>query len=133
VKNRIKTIEVTKAYAKAFNAQDMVLLASMLDPAEVIFSRQTQNAILGKENVLRRMRNLFYRIEKQNKTLRMITAITDLGESMARPCLIGLIDGERVALCVLTCKISGLINSISILTSKDVVAKARATEKEKMD
>lgn len=133
MQNRIKTIEVTKAYAEAFNAQDLVGIGAMLDGENAIFSRQTQSTIVGKESVLHRIRNLFYRVEKQNQTLKMINAIADLGKTMARPCLIGLINGKRVALCVISCKINGQITSLSILTGDRVVASARATEDETMD
>lgn len=133
MQNRVKTIEVTKAYAKAFNAHDMVMIGDMLDAEKIIFSRQTQSAIVGQQNVLRRIRNLFYRIDKQHHTLKMINAIADLGKVMAQPCLIGLLNGERAALCVLDCKINGKITSISILTGRSVVESARATEEETMD
>lgn len=133
MENRVKTIEASKTYAQAFNRRNLVRLGQMLDEEKIIFSRQTQSTIVGKENVIRRIRNLFWRLDQQNHGLKLINAIADVGETMARPCLIGLLNGKRVALCLLSCKFNGKITSIVILTRKNVVASARATEDENAD
>lgn len=128
MQNRIKTLEATKAYADAFNNQDVVKIADILDD-DCIFSRQEQNSVIGKENVLRRIRNLFWRAEEQHKSLHVVQAIVDLGQSKARPCLITLVNDVPVALCVLSCKYNGHVNGIAILLSGDMVSAARPTEK----
>ncbi|SCA58222.1 hypothetical protein MTBPR1_90069 [Candidatus Terasakiella magnetica] len=126
--NRVKTVEVTKAYADAFNDGDVAAIGEMLDDENVIFSRQEQSSIVGKENVLRRIRNLFWRANEQNVSMTVVNAIADLGKTKARPCLICLRNGVPVALCVLSCKVNGKINAIAILLAGGVVASARATE-----
>ncbi len=128
MQNRVITIETTKAYAKAFNEQDVAAIADLLDDENVIFSRQEQSAIVGKDNVLRRIRNLFWRADEQNYALQVINAIVDLGNTNARPCLISLRNGVPVALCVLSCKVNGKVSSVTILLSGEVVASARPTE-----
>ncbi|WP_135080436.1 nuclear transport factor 2 family protein [Terasakiella sp. SH-1] len=125
--NRVKTADATKEYAQAMNAGDVATVASLLDN-DVIFSRQEQNSIVGKENVLRRIRNLFWRLDEQNQSLQLINAIVDLGQSKARPCLICLRNGLPVALCVLSCKANGMITAVAVLLTGDIVASARATE-----
>jgi hypothetical protein len=126
--NLIATLEATKAYAKAFNEQDVVTIADMLDQENCIFVRQEQNSIIGKDNVLRRIRNLFWRAGEQHKHIQLINAIADLGSSKARPCLICLVNNIPVALCVISCKINRKITSISILLSGAIVSSARPTE-----
>lgn len=126
--SHVTTLETTKAYAEAFNARDVVAIGEMLDDNNVIFSRQEQNAIAGKENVLRRIRNLFWRADEQHYSLQVVNAIVDLGKTKARPCLISLRNGVPVAVCILSCKLNGKINSIAILLSGEIVGSARPTE-----
>jgi len=127
--NRVKTLEVTKAYGEAFNNADVAAIADMIDDQNVIFTRQEQNTIVGKDNVVRRIRTLFHRTAERNRTLKVVNAIIDLGQSKARPCLLCLMNGVPVAVCVISCKANGKINAISILLSGGVVASARPTDK----
>jgi len=126
--NRVAAVEATKAYAEAFNKQDLAAIADLLDNENVIFSRQEQNAIIGKENVLRRIRSMFARLKDQRKTIQVIGAIVDLGKTKARPCLISLLNNVPVALCVISCKVNGKINAITILLGGEIVGSARPTE-----
>ena len=128
MQNRLVTLETTKAYQKAFNDQDVVSIAQLLDDENCIFSRQEQSTIVGKDNVLRRIRNLFWRAGEQHKSIRLVQAIIDLGSSKARPCLICLVNEIPVAVCVISCKINGKINAIAVLLNGSVVSLARHTE-----
>ncbi len=129
MQNRGVTLETTKAYAEAFNRQDISAIEDLLDDENVIFSRQEQNSIVGKDNVMRRIRSVLARAKEHKLDLHLVNAIADMGHSKARPCLISFRNGVPVALCVLACKINGKITSISIILSGGVVASARATEK----
>ncbi|WP_419798752.1 MAG: hypothetical protein ACNI26_03495 [Terasakiella sp.] len=133
MQNRVVTLETTKAYGEAFNNRDLAAIADLLDDQNVIFSRQEQSTIIGKENVLRRIKTLFQRTDERNRKLELISAIIDLGNSKARPCLLCLMNGIPVAVCVISCKINGKINAIAILLNGAVVSTARPTEKKYSD
>jgi DNA-directed RNA polymerase alpha subunit len=126
--NRVKTIEVTKAYAKAFNERDLVAIGALLDDDNIVFTRQTQGTIAGKEAVMRRIRNLFWRLDKQDHLLFMANGIVDVGKTKMRPCLVGVLNGVRSAVCLISCKANGQITTIAILTQGEVLEAARLTE-----
>lgn len=126
--NRIKTIEVTKAYAKAFNDRTLTELESLLDGDKTVFVRQTQPTIIGAKAIINRTKRTLKRLNNFGQQLHMITGIVDIQGVNAHPCLIGLLDGEPFSVVVLSCKANGLITSISILLTPDMVAKARPTE-----
>jgi len=131
--NRVITLETTQAYGEAFNRRDLGAIAKMLDDHNVIFSRQEQSTIVGKENVLRRIGTLFKRTEERNRKLELINAIIDLGNSKARPCLLCLMNGVPVAVCVISCKVNGKINAIAVLLNGAIVSTARPTDKKYAD
>lgn len=126
--NRLKHIETTKAYAKAFNDCDIPELRELITENEAVFSRQGQPTIIGRENILRRTRKLFKRLERMGQKLHMVNAIIDIKDDKARPCLIGVLDGERFSVVVLDCKPNGLVKTIAIILSQSMVQSARPTE-----
>ena len=128
MKNRLQTVEVTKAYCKAFNNRDYLSLAEMLDGDDVVFSRQGQPTLVGRGPILRRTKKTFKRLKKQNHTLQMVTAIIDIKGTKARPCLLGVLDGERFSVVIFSCKGNGLITSMAILLGPNVLAAARPLE-----
>lgn len=131
--NMVKTIEVTKEYVKYFNARDLAGLSELLDDNDVIFTRQSQPTIIGKKVILHRTHRLFKRLEEHAQTLTMVNAIIDLPEKNAYPCMIGVLDGERFAVCLLDLKANGKVKNITILLNPDSVQKARPTEKALME
>ncbi len=128
--NLVKTVEATKEYIKLFNARNLMGMAAMLDPKDVVFARQSQPTILGKQQIMNRTHKLFKRLDVQGQTLTMVSAITDLADVSAYPCMIGILDGEPFSVCFLDIKPNGQIKSITILLTPDSVAKARPTDKE---
>jgi len=104
MKNRIKTIEVTKNYIDAFNRRDMQSIEQMLDPDELAFARQGQPTIIGRDAVMRRVMKTFERLDRQGHQLHLISAIIDFKGMMAHPCMLGIMDGERFSVVVLDCK-----------------------------
>lgn len=124
----VKTLETTKAYIAAFNNRDMAKLESMLDASDITFVRQTQPTIVGVEPIMRRTQKTFERLDRQGHQLHMIRGIIDFKGMKAYPCMIGIMDGARFSVVILDCKNNGLITSISILLSNDMVEKARPTE-----
>lgn len=131
--NRVKAIEVTKEYVKLFNARNLMGLAAMLDPKEVIFTRQTQPSVLGKQAIMNRTHKLFKRLDMQGQKLTMVNAIIDLPDSPTYPCMIGVLDGQKFSVCFLSVKPNGMITNIAILVNPDSVAKARATQPAELD
>ncbi|MDV7341015.1 hypothetical protein RYZ26_15520 [Terasakiella sp. A23] len=128
--NLVKAVETTKEYVKRFNARDLMGLAGMLDAQEVVFARQTQPTIIGKQQIMNRTHKMFKRLSSQGQSLTMIDAIIDLPDAKAYPCMIGVLDGERFSVCILDVKGNGQIASITILLSADSVGSARPTDKE---
>ncbi len=128
MKNRTKTVEVTKEYAEAFNNRDLDKISGMFDADEIVFVRQSQPTIIGKDPIIRRTQNLFQRLDKQGHQLHLITAIIDFKGIKALPCMLGILDGERFSVIILDVKITGKITTISILLTNDVLQKARPTE-----
>lgn len=128
MQNRLKTIEVTKKYCDAFNRQDLDQIKSMLDGPNAIFSRQGQPTIVGAELISNRTRKLFERLQRQGHHLHMVNAIIDIKESKARPCLLGMMDGERFSVVIISCKPNGLITSIAILLNEHVLKDVRPIE-----
>jgi len=125
--NRVKTLEVTKSYVEAFNRRDMNGLESLFDK-EIVFARQSQPTIVGAEPIIRRTLKTMDRLDRQGHQLHMINGIIDFKGTNAHPCMIGIMDGEKSSVVVLDCKNNGLITSISILLTMDMVEKARPTE-----
>jgi len=126
--NRVKTVEVTKAYAAAFNQQNLLALEQFLDGEKTIFVRQTQPTIIGAKAILHRTKKTLKRLKRHGQNLTLVTGIVDIQGVKAHPCLIGILDGERFSVVVLTCKANGVIESISIVLSPDMVGSARPTE-----
>lgn len=126
--NLLKTLEITKAYAQAFNDRNLGAVEAMLDGDKTVFVRQTQSTIIGAKAIMNRTKRTLKRLKHFGQQLHMISGIVDIQGTNAHPCLIGILDGERFSVVVLSCKANGLISSISILLTPDMVAKARPTE-----
>ncbi|WP_417830788.1 hypothetical protein [Terasakiella sp.] len=128
MKNRLKTIEITKKYIEAFNRRDLKTIEEMLDERDVCFVRQAEPTILGRAAILNRTRKSLDKLDRQGHQLHMINAIIDVKDVAAHPCMLGIMDGERHSVVVLGCHINGHIASISILVTKDFLQKARPLE-----
>lgn len=126
--NRAKLIKVTKEYVQHFNARDLREMASLLDTNEVIFTRQSQPTIIGKNTIMNRTYRLFKRLRLHGQSLQMVNAIIDLPEMAASPCMIGVLDGEKFSVCFLHINANGMIDNITILLNKESVDIARTTE-----
>ncbi|NVK19572.1 MAG: hypothetical protein HWE30_12810 [Methylocystaceae bacterium] len=126
--NRVKTLDVTKAYIVAFNKRDMSAIEAMLSSEDVCFVRQSQPTIVGVRPIMHRLENTFARLERQGHQLHMVNAIIDFKDTKAHPCMLGILDGERFSVGILDVKANGKISNISIVMTKDMLKKARPTE-----
>ncbi|WP_419796714.1 MAG: hypothetical protein ACNI26_09950 [Terasakiella sp.] len=128
MKNRLKTIEITKKYIEAFNRRDLKTIEEMLDERDVCFVRQAEPTILGREAILNRTRKSLDKLDRQGHQLHMINAIIDVKDISAHPCMLGIMDGDRHSVVVLSCHNNAHIASISILVTKEFLKKARPLE-----
>ncbi|WP_028880162.1 nuclear transport factor 2 family protein [Terasakiella pusilla] len=126
--SRVKTLAVTKEYIDAFNRRDLRAIENLLAPTDVSFVRQSQPTIVGVSQIIRRTQKTFDRLDRQGHQLHMISGIIDFKNIMAHPCMIGILDGERASVVILDVKNNSKISNISIVMTKDMLAKARPTE-----
>jgi len=128
MKNRLKTIETTKQYIDAFNRRDLATIENLLDGNDVCFVRQAEPTIVGRDAIMHRTRKSLSKLDRQGHQLHMINAIVNVKGVNAHPCMLGIMDGERHSVVVLSCHPSGKISAVSILVTHDFTSKARPLE-----
>jgi len=117
---------MAREYGDAFNHYALGRIKEMLDE-QVVFSQQdVEGSLIGKEAVLNKLKHQF---EARKGGIEEIaeTAIVDLSDVKAHPCLVVTKGESAIALILLDIKINNLIRSITVLTNPDAVAKARIT------
>jgi len=126
--NRLKTIETTKQYIDAFNRRDLGTIENLLDENDVCFVRQAEPTLVGRDAIMHRTRKSLSKLDRQGHQLHMINAIVDVKGVNAHPCMLGILDGARHSVVVLSCHPNGKISAVSILVTNDFVSKARPLE-----
>jgi len=126
MKNRLGAVKVAQEFSDAFNRHALQTVKTMLDE-QVVYSQQNmEGSLIGKGSVVNKLKARFEAAAAAGETAK--TAIVDLSDTKAHPCMVILRGDIPTSLILFDIKINNLIRSITVLTNPDAVAKARITK-----
>ena len=127
----VKCVEVTEAYAEAFNRRDLASIARLLDREVISSSQRRQGVAIGREQVLRRIKSLWQSADNKDVTLKAHTGLVQIGEIASHPCMVVFKDKRPMSALVLEVNKGGMAYMLSAMVHKEFIKKIRLVDKDR--